>query len=79
MAPAELEGLLLEHPAVADVGVIGVTIDGEEVPRAYIQKSQGAKATEKEIAEWMAGKVTRYKRLKGGVVFVDAIPKNPVS
>ncbi|KAG8169066.1 hypothetical protein KVR01_001815 [Diaporthe batatas] len=77
VAPAELEGLLLEHPAVADVGVIGVTIDGEEVPRAYIQKSAGATATGKEIAEWMAGKVTRYKRLKGGVVFVDAIPKNP--
>ena len=78
VAPAELEGLLLEHPAVTDVGVIGVTIDGEEYPRAYIQKTDGATSTEKEIAEWLAEKVTRYKQLKGGVVFVDAIPKNPV-
>lgn len=78
VAPAELEGLLLEHPAVTDVGVIGVTIDGEEYPRAYIVRTAGANVTEKEIAEWLAAKVVRYKQLKGGVVFVDTIPKNPV-
>lgn len=68
----------MDHPGVTDVGVIGVTIEGEEYPRAYIVKTPGTTATEKEIAEWLAGRVTRYKQLKGGVVFVDAIPKNPV-
>ncbi|ROV96377.1 hypothetical protein VSDG_05474 [Cytospora chrysosperma] len=77
VAPAELEGLLLDHPGVMDVGVIGVTIEGEEYPRAYVVRTPGTNATEKEIAEWLAGRVTRYKQLKGGVVFVDAIPKNP--
>ncbi|KUI62655.1 4-coumarate--CoA ligase-like 7 [Cytospora mali] len=77
VAPAELEGLLLEHPAVTDVGVIGVTLDGEEYPRAYVVRTPGTNATEKEIAEWLAERVTRYKQLKGGVVFVDTIPKNP--
>lgn len=79
VAPAELEALLLDHPAVADVCVIGVVNpDGDEMPRAYIMLNEGKKATEQEIQEWEASRVTRYKRLTGGVKFVDVIPKNPV-
>ncbi|KAK4153605.1 hypothetical protein C8A00DRAFT_15183 [Chaetomidium leptoderma] len=77
VAPAELEGLLLENPDVADAAVVGVTVDGEEMPRAYVVRSPQSKASEADVAGWMEGKVTRYKHLKGGVVFVDAVPKNP--
>ncbi|KAK8095623.1 AMP-binding enzyme [Apiospora kogelbergensis] len=77
VAPAELEGVLLESKAVTDAAVVGVTIDGEEVPRAYIVPNPEIKASEQEIAQWMEGRVVRYKRLAGGVVFVDEIPKNP--
>lgn len=77
VAPAELEALLLDHPAVVDAAVIGVTIDGGEVPRAYIVRNPASKATEEDIAKWLEGKVARYKQLRGGVVFVDGIPKNP--
>jgi 4-coumarate--CoA ligase len=82
VAPAELEGILLERHDIADAAVIGVYINGEEVPRAYITLVEGVKPSDelaKDIADWLAGKVVRYKQLKGGVKFIDAIPKNPVS
>ncbi len=81
VAPAELEALLLDNAGVADVAVVGVTIGGEEFPRAYVVQSPSpaTRQSEKEIAAWMEDKVVHYKRLRGGVKFVDAIPKNPVS
>lgn len=80
VAPAELESLLLEREDVADAAVIGVMVNGEELPRAYVVKSINAKDTsEQDIADWLASRVVKYKQLKGGVVFVDAIPKVPVS
>lgn len=79
VAPAELEGLLLENKAVLDVGVVGVTINGEEYPRAYVVPNPELKVAEKEIAAWLERKTVRYKWLKGGVVYVPEIPKNPVS
>ncbi|KAH9900245.1 acetyl-CoA synthetase-like protein [Xylariomycetidae sp. FL2044] len=78
VAPAELEAVLLDNQAVTDAAVVGVTIKGEEVPRAYVVPNHAqARQSEQEIAKWMETRVTRYKWLKGGVKFIDAIPKNP--
>ncbi|EMR64540.1 putative 4-coumarate- ligase protein [Eutypa lata UCREL1] len=77
VAPAELEAVLLENKGVVDVAVVGVTINGEEVPRAYIVPDPAVKQSEKDVAAWMEGKVVHYKRLRGGVKFVEAVPKNP--
>ncbi|KAI1501413.1 hypothetical protein F5X99DRAFT_382404 [Biscogniauxia marginata] len=77
VAPAELEAVLLDHKGIADVAVVGVTIDGEELPRAYVVPSASAKTTEQEVAKWMETRVIKYKWLKGGVKFVETIPKNP--
>ena len=79
VAPAELEGKLMDHPNVNDVAVIGVNDDEQhtEVPRAYVVAAKGK--TEKdaeEIVDWTAGKVANHKRLRGGVRFVDEIPKS---
>ncbi|CAK7202762.1 hypothetical protein SEUCBS139899_005489 [Sporothrix eucalyptigena] len=77
VAPAELEAVLIERPDVVDAAVIGVQVNGEERPRAYIVRVPGTSPTGEEIANWMAARVAPYKRLAGGVVFIDNIPKNP--
>lgn len=75
--PAELEALLRTHPLVADAAVIGVphAVSGE-VPLAFVVLKGGADVTEPQIKEFVADKVAAFKRLEGGVRFVDAIPKN---
>lgn len=86
VAPAELEGILTDNEAVADAAVIGVESaeHGTEVPRAYIvpnpQIIPPGKRTPMEaakIADWLSKKVASYKKLRGGVRFVDEIPKSP--
>lgn len=80
--PAELEGLLLGHQDVSDVCVIGIYDNDQatELPRAYITLKTGVQESEekaKEIAEWISGKVAPHKRLRGGVYFIDVVPKSP--
>jgi 4-coumarate--CoA ligase len=78
--PAELEGKLMENEMVNDVAVIGVEDEERhtEVPRAYVvaaKKGAGEKEA-REIVQWMDKKVASHKRLRGGVVFVDEVPKS---
>lgn len=79
--PAELEGLLIGHPDIDDVAVIGIEDHSQatEVPRAYIVPAkgvEGSKEKEREIMEWLAKKVANHKKLRGGVRFVDEVPKS---
>ncbi|PGH09006.1 hypothetical protein AJ79_05801 [Helicocarpus griseus UAMH5409] len=84
VAPPELEAVLLSHPLIMDAAVIGVSFkedlkDGIEHPRAYVVRQpvpESQKLTEKELQEFAAAKLAKYKYLSGGVKFVDAIPKN---
>jgi acyl-CoA synthetase (AMP-forming)/AMP-acid ligase II len=74
--PAELEALLLTHPAVADAGVIGVADDeAGEVPVGFIVCKHGQEVTEEAIMEFVAGQVASYKQIRS-VIFVDHVPKS---
>ncbi|OBT73922.1 hypothetical protein VF21_07464 [Pseudogymnoascus sp. 05NY08] len=85
VAPAELEGILVNNDAVADVAVVGIKSQahGTEVPLAFIVRSEKSKSSRisakqeaLDIAQWLEDKVAYYKRLRGGVWFVDSIPKS---
>ncbi|KAI3330416.1 acetyl-CoA synthetase-like protein [Ustulina deusta] len=77
VAPAELEAVLLSHPKILDAAVIGVPGEGTEVPRAYVVANQ-KEISGREIVEWFSKQgLSRHKNLRGGVVFLDAIPKSP--
>ena len=52
---------------------------GEELPRAYLVRSADQKVEAQDIQDFMNSRVAKHKRLAGGVVFIDGIPKNPVS
>ncbi|VDO37405.1 unnamed protein product [Haemonchus placei] len=77
VAPAELEDLLLAHPLIRDAAVIGVPDKkAGELPKAFVVRASDA-LTEEEVKLWIKDKVSSYKRLAGGVEFINEIPKSP--
>lgn len=74
--PAELEGILLEHPAVADAAVIGkADLEHGEIPKAFVVLKADAQATDGELMAYVAQQVATFKQVRE-IEFVDAIPKN---
>ena len=75
--PAEVESAIFEHPAVADVAVIGVPDDrfGEAV-KAVLVCAEGASLSEDEIREFARTRLAGYKIPKT-VDFADDLPRNP--
>jgi len=75
VAPAELEHLLLTHPAVADAAVVPrPDPDAGEVPVAHVVLN-GA-ATAEELLAYVAERVAPYKRLRA-VRLTESIPRSP--
>eukprot|EP00026_Physarum_polycephalum_P002353 Phypoly_transcript_02359.p1 GENE.Phypoly_transcript_02359~~Phypoly_transcript_02359.p1 ORF type:complete len:523 (-),score=74.68 Phypoly_transcript_02359:105-1673(-) len=77
VAPAELEALLLTHPDVEDVAVVGKpSVEAGEVPAAFVVRKKESKLSAKDLVAWADQKTSHYKQLRGGVVFVETIPKS---
>lgn len=75
VAPAELEAMLLTHPAVADAAVIpSPDEEAGEVPKAFVVL-KGA-ATERELKEFVAARVAPHKKIRK-LEFIEQIPKSP--
>ncbi|KAL8649914.1 MAG: hypothetical protein Q9226_005373 [Calogaya cf. arnoldii] len=90
VAPAEVEAVLLTHPQIINAAVIGIPLkDGTgEVPQAFVVlkamaldgtsashgKVEVPESMEEEIKTYVAGRLAKYKALKG-IIFVDDIPR----
>jgi acyl-CoA synthetase (AMP-forming)/AMP-acid ligase II len=75
VAPAELEGVLRTHPAVADAAVVPVPdpVCGE-LPKAFVVLREDVDAD--ALMAWVAERVAPYKRIRA-VEVLDAIPRSP--
>ncbi|HEY7786356.1 MAG TPA: 4-coumarate--CoA ligase family protein [Pyrinomonadaceae bacterium] len=75
VAPAELESVLLTHPAISDAAVIpSPDEEAGEVPKAYVVLK--GEATTDEILSYVADRVAPHKKIRS-VEFTDKIPKSP--
>jgi len=73
--PAEVENVIYQHPAIAEVAVIGIPHPKwQEVGKAIVVLKVGQTLTETEVIEFCQGKLARYKIPKS-VVFLDALPR----
>jgi len=76
VAPAELEALLITHPKVADVAVIGIPDDeAGELPKAFVTTPPGESVTLEEIQALVAEHLVSYKQIQQ-LEIIDAIPKS---
>src|SRR5256885_1345128 len=78
VAPAQLEAVLLEHPAVADVAVIArPNEEAGEVPKAFVVLRAGYEQQNRdELMTWVNGQIAGYKQVRE-IEFINAIPRNP--
>uniref|UniRef100_A0A1B6KR62 AMP-dependent synthetase/ligase domain-containing protein n=2 Tax=Graphocephala atropunctata TaxID=36148 RepID=A0A1B6KR62_9HEMI len=74
--PAEIEEVLMSHPAVLEAAVIGRShpVDTQHAT-AYVVRKPGVQVSEEEISAFVDGQVDDLKRLRGGVHLVDGLPR----
>ena len=76
VAPAELEAILLTHPAVADAAVIpSADEEAGEVPKAFVALRAGSNVSAEELMAYVAERVAPHKRIRR-LEFIDQVPKS---
>jgi 4-coumarate--CoA ligase len=76
--PLEIENVITTHPDIIEAAVFGKpdpTV--QELVTAAVVKIPGSKVTEQDIIDIVAKNVDDAKQLRGGVIFVEQLPKNP--
>lgn len=80
VAPAEVEAVLLEHPAVKECGVVGrANAEAGEIPVAFVALRDGfvdSHKLQEELCSFVADRLTHYKQPRE-VHFVEVVPKTP--
>ncbi len=78
IAPAQIEALLLEHPAVHDAAVIAKTNEeAGEIPKAFVVLREGHEQQQPdELVAWVNSKMATYKHIRE-IEYTDSIPRNP--
>ena len=76
--PKEIEDLIMKNPNVEDVAVFGKPEPSvQELVTAVVVVAKGSNVTGEEIMTQVEENVDDHKKLRGGVYFVDKIPRNP--
>ena len=80
VAPAEVESLLLEHPAVRDCGVVGKPdLAAGEIPCAFVVLREGFTASDalaEQLRDFVADRLAHHKQPRE-VRFVEVVPRTP--
>jgi acyl-CoA synthetase (AMP-forming)/AMP-acid ligase II len=76
VSPVELEGVLLDHPAIVDAAVVGRPhAECGEIPKAYVVLEPGAQVTAEELMAYVGNRIAEFKRIRE-FEFVPEIPRN---
>ena len=74
--PVEIEAIILKHPKVRDVAVIGSPDERlGEVVTAVVEAREGEILTKEEVSSFCEKNLPRYKRPR--YIFFDQVPRNP--